>query len=141
MVSDRDRWRASDADRDQVANALADRYAAGQLTWEEYSERLDAAWSARTWADLDVLFHDLPVRRPEHPAPAVRDRYVPDRKPPFLLIALGLVLLVVIVHEFWPLLLIALALWLVAKKRRHERRRAQRRQERDQRSQPRWMQG
>jgi hypothetical protein len=56
--------RASDADRDQVVEALAAASAEGRLTLEEYSERSDAALVARTLGDLASLTEDLPAARP-----------------------------------------------------------------------------
>ena len=42
-------------------------YADGRLDHEEYDERLDAIWTARTRADLALLFSDLP--RPQASPP------------------------------------------------------------------------
>jgi hypothetical protein len=55
------RIRASDADRDRTAALLREHHAAGRLTAEEFDERLDAALSAKTLAELDELLADLPV--------------------------------------------------------------------------------
>lgn len=52
--------RASDADRDRSAAALSGHYAVGRLTLEEYQERLDQAYAAKTLGDLDDLMTDLP---------------------------------------------------------------------------------
>jgi Domain of unknown function (DUF1707) len=54
------RIRASDADRDRVASLLQEHHAAGRLSAEEFSERLDSALRARTLDDLDELLADLP---------------------------------------------------------------------------------
>ena len=54
------RIRASDADRDRVAAALQEHYAAGRLSREEFDQRVDAAMAARTLDDLDALLADLP---------------------------------------------------------------------------------
>jgi hypothetical protein len=56
--------RAADADREHMAGLLGTAYAEGRLTKDEYDDRLDAAWSARTYADLNQLVTDLPVRAP-----------------------------------------------------------------------------
>jgi uncharacterized membrane protein YccC len=53
--------RASDADRDQVAAALREHFAAGRLTVEEFNDRLERAFSARTLGDLGELMADLPA--------------------------------------------------------------------------------
>ncbi len=68
-VPDRD-VRISDADREQAMADLAMHYADGRLDHEEYDERLDAIWTARTRADLAVLFGDLPSPRSTPPPPA-----------------------------------------------------------------------
>ncbi|MFI2708446.1 DUF1707 domain-containing protein, partial [Nocardioides sp. CER28] len=66
--------RIGDAEREQAAAALADHYTAGRLEHSEYAERLDAIWTARTRADLDTLFHDLPRLAPPEPPARRRDR-------------------------------------------------------------------
>ena len=57
------KMRAADADRDRVAEVLAVAYSEGRLSREEYDGRLENAFSARTYADLDQLVTDLPVAR------------------------------------------------------------------------------
>ena len=56
--------RAADADREHMAGLLGTAYTEGRLTKDEYDARLDAAWSARTYADLNQLVTDLPVQAP-----------------------------------------------------------------------------
>ncbi|MFF1412313.1 DUF1707 domain-containing protein [Streptomyces sp. NPDC058289] len=53
--------RASDADRDRIAQILADAVAEGRLTAEEHSERLDSLYAVKTVGELDVLVRDLPA--------------------------------------------------------------------------------
>ena len=53
--------RAADADRDAVADRLRTAHAEGRLTVEEFGERLDAAFAARTMGDLARLTADLPA--------------------------------------------------------------------------------
>ena len=55
------RIRASDADRDRAAAALREHLAAGRLTIEEFDERLDRAYAAKTLGELDELMADLPT--------------------------------------------------------------------------------
>lgn len=52
--------RASDADRDRVAELLREHHAVGRLSAEEFSERLESALRARTLDELDELLADLP---------------------------------------------------------------------------------
>jgi hypothetical protein len=58
--------RASDADRERIAALLRDNYAAGRLTSDEFNERLDKAYAAKTLGDLNALTTDLPA--PDLPA-------------------------------------------------------------------------
>jgi hypothetical protein len=52
--------RASDDDRDRAASLLREHHAAGRLTVEEFQERLDAAYQAKTLGEIDQLMADLP---------------------------------------------------------------------------------
>lgn len=61
--------RASDADRDQVANVLSTAYAEGRLTREEHDERLSQVMAAKTFEELIPLTQDLVFTGA--PAPAV----------------------------------------------------------------------
>src|SRR5215469_7759009 len=59
MASD-PKIRASDADRDRTAALLREHLAAGRLSSEEFNERLDKAYAAKTLGELDQLLADLP---------------------------------------------------------------------------------
>ena len=48
--------RIGDAERERATARLGEHFAEGRLDHEEYDERLDAIWSARTAADLDQVF-------------------------------------------------------------------------------------
>src|SRR5258708_27486538 len=54
--------RASDADRDRVAEVLREAFAEGRLDAAEHTERIDAAYSAKTLGELAPLLADLPLR-------------------------------------------------------------------------------
>jgi hypothetical protein len=56
--------RIGDAERDQAATYLREALAQGRLEQEEFDERVDRALRAKTQADLDPLFKDLPGPRP-----------------------------------------------------------------------------
>jgi hypothetical protein len=62
-------YRASDADRDQVAEVLNSAYAEGRITLEEHQERTQSALEARTFDDLTALTADLVPHQslPVHP--------------------------------------------------------------------------
>jgi hypothetical protein len=70
--------RASDDERNAVADKLSRHYAEGRLDEAEFKTRLDAAMSATTRGDLHGLFHDLPrLAEPTPPPPTPRQRAVP----------------------------------------------------------------
>jgi len=79
--------RASDAERERVAEALRRHHLDGRLDTDELQERLDRCYAARTGAELAPLLADLPPAR--EPAGATR-RAV--RWPPALLVVLGALL-------------------------------------------------
>lgn len=53
--------RASDADRDRVAQVLRTAFEEGRLTIEEHSERIEALYGAKTMGELEPLTYDLPT--------------------------------------------------------------------------------
>ena len=60
-MTDRPDLRASDQQRDRAAAELREHYAAGRLAEDEFNERLDAIYAARTQGELSELRRDLPV--------------------------------------------------------------------------------
>ncbi len=62
--------RASDADRERVAEVLRTAAAEGRLQLHELDERLAAVYAARTYADLEPVTHDLPHGGPVLARPA-----------------------------------------------------------------------
>jgi hypothetical protein len=63
-LGERGKMRTSDADRDHVAELLNVAYSEGRLSKDEYDARLESAFSARTYADLDQIVADLPAVPP-----------------------------------------------------------------------------
>jgi hypothetical protein len=57
----RRRLRPSDGDRAAVIRRLGAQCAVGRLSPEELEERVEAAWAARTYAQLERLERDLPA--------------------------------------------------------------------------------
>lgn len=60
MTDDLPEMRASDADRDVIAERLREGFAEGRLDTEEFEERLEATYTARTLGELKPLVRDLP---------------------------------------------------------------------------------
>lgn len=56
--------RASDADRTRVVHTLEHEVGTGRLTLDEYSDRVAAAYGARTLGELAALTRDLQTRNP-----------------------------------------------------------------------------
>lgn len=75
--------RASDADRDRVADVLRTAFEEGRLTVEEHAERIDVLYGVKTVGELEPLTRDLPVpgrlnlAKPATPSPRPR----PDAEP------------------------------------------------------------
>jgi hypothetical protein len=80
MASD-PRIRASDDDRERTVALLREHHAAGRLDLEEFNERLDKAYAAKTLGQLDELMSDLPVidlyRLPDASLPPHYRRQIP----------------------------------------------------------------
>ncbi|MFI9508315.1 DUF1707 and DUF4190 domain-containing protein [Nocardia sp. NPDC052566] len=77
-------YRASDADREEVVDALKTHFQAGRLDVEELSTRIGMALSARTYGDLAEAMSELPPARfPD--CPPVRDATQVIAAPPVLL--------------------------------------------------------
>jgi Domain of unknown function (DUF1707) len=62
--------RASDQERERVAQEIREHYAAGRLTEEELDERVQSAYRAQTHEQLQALMADLP----QLPATAAQQR-------------------------------------------------------------------
>ena len=60
-MSDDAHLRASDAQRDSAAAEIREHYAAGRLSEDEFTDRLDAVYQARTQGELRELRRDLPA--------------------------------------------------------------------------------
>ncbi|MDE3070021.1 MAG: DUF1707 domain-containing protein, partial [Acidobacteriota bacterium] len=59
-MSERAALRASDEEREHVAGALREHYAAGRLDADELAGRLEAVYAAHTVAELAAQREDLP---------------------------------------------------------------------------------
>ena len=124
----RDEWprmrpemRLSDLDRDRAVARLSEHYAAGRLDKDEFDERSDAVWTARTAADLEPIFADLaplPPDRPRrgHAGPWVRRGWYPV---PFLPVLFLLIALTVVTHLPFVLLAFLACGFVATRRRRH----------------------
>ncbi|MDI3421310.1 DUF1707 SHOCT-like domain-containing protein [Streptomyces luteolus] len=70
MTDELPELRASDTDRERVAERLREAVAEGRLDMEEFQERLDATYKARTYGELEPVTRDLPDPAGPGPAPA-----------------------------------------------------------------------
>ena len=97
--------RIADSDRERAMADLATHYTDGRLDHEEYDERLDAVWTARTRADLAVLFADLPRPVATRPpvAPVAQRSARRPRMPLFPVFALLIVLSILTEAPLWLL--------------------------------------
>ena len=101
--------RVSDAERQAVTDRLAEHFADGRLDQAEFDERVGRATSAKTRADLNGLFDDLP----ETGAPAGTDRPRRRYRHPVLLIGLVVLVAVAAGHLVFPLLWIGFLVAIV----------------------------
>ena len=107
--------RVSDAERQEVADRLAEHFSSGRLDQAEFDERVGKAISAKTRADLNGLFEDLL----ETGAPAATDRADLAGQPrrrhrhPILLAALIVFVAIAAAHVVWPLLWIGFLVAIV----------------------------
>jgi hypothetical protein len=105
--------RVSDAERQAVADRLAEHYADGRLDQAEFDERVGRAMSAKTRADLNGLFDDLPdtfgppetgapgeTGSPPMPMRPMRSRH--GRRHPVLLIVLAVFVAMAVAHTVVP---------------------------------------
>jgi hypothetical protein len=91
--------RASDDERNAVADKLSRHYAEGRLDETEFKSRLDTAMSATTRGDLHGLFHDLPPLPSEPPPPPPRHR----RILPFVFLVVFVAIVAGATIPFYPL--------------------------------------
>jgi hypothetical protein len=115
--------RASDVERNEVADKLSRHFAEGRLDQPEFKARLDKAIGAKTRGDLDGLFDDLPRLADEPPPPRSRRRRL---IPLVFIIALAAVVAsstIEAVHVPWLLVvLLGVFLWHRAGRHRHAHR-------------------
>jgi Domain of unknown function (DUF1707) len=89
--------RIGDTERDAATAQLRDHFVAGRLTFDELTERIDLALTAKTQRQVDSLMADLP--RPPRPARTEPAQPVPDQDAGRFLV--------------FALLLFAMATWIL----------------------------
>jgi DUF1707 SHOCT-like domain len=120
-MSKRGSLRASDADREQIAERLRKAAAEGRILTEELEHRLAAAFSSRTYGELDELTADLPreVARPRRrplpmPAPAMALAFL-VLMPMLVALVVAAVVLVVSMTAMWALFAV-IAMWVFGRR-------------------------
>jgi uncharacterized membrane protein YccC len=121
--------RVSDAERNEVAEALSKHYGDGRLDAAEFQERLDQAMSAKTRADLSGLLSDLPPTAQANRVVAPPAPPAPRRRPRSLVHVLAVVAVLFVLAGLWsamvpphvPWLLIAVIVFLVWRRDRFHR--------------------
>ena len=114
--------RASDAERDRVVGLLKQHFTDGRLTMDEFSERMDVAYAARTRGELVSTLRELPVLAapamvarpvPRHPHPHPRGRgSMPMAAFPLVVFGIMLVMLIIASRGvlLWPMFF--LLIWM-----------------------------
>jgi Domain of unknown function (DUF1707) len=100
--------RASDSDREQIADRLRNATAEGRLLAEELEERLTVAFKARTYGELDALVSDLP---PGKLAP--RERSSMHLVPRAFALVLAAVVILAVLAMAAVIITSVLAVWMV----------------------------
>ena len=93
--------RISDAERSEVADLLSKHYGDGRLDQAEFNQRLDQAMKAKTYADLDGIFADLPrteAEAAEAPKVAARRRHEHRHTRALLLTVLIVIAVATVAH-------------------------------------------
>jgi Flp pilus assembly protein TadB len=113
--------RIGDAEREHATAALGEHFAQGRITADEHAERLDQIWSARTRADLQPVFRDLPdPARRTTPDTRARGQQARHSGPPRLLFAVLAVLVVLTALTHLPFVLAGVLVAIfVFSRRRH----------------------
>jgi hypothetical protein len=119
--------RASDADRELIAERLRHAAGEGRILAEELEERLETAFSARTYGELDAVVADLPgatpARRRERSVSIFRYGPLPIVALVFLLpvivsMLIAAVVIITTLFTAWALVL-ALGWWVLGQHRRY----------------------
>jgi hypothetical protein len=106
--------RAADADREKTAERLRESHAEGRLDMDEFQQRLEHCYQAKTVGQLDELVRDLP-RRDEHAARPSPGFFRPSgsRLAPLAAIVIGLIMISAAIghHLFWLWIPLVVLFW------------------------------
>jgi hypothetical protein len=115
-MDDRQKMRASDADRQEVIDRLRTALDEGRLKMEEYIDRMGHASEAVTYGDLAPLYADLPesgaVARPDPrpPAPVAQ----PAAPPPVVASRRGLPTALKVIWTIWgAIVAVNVVVWIL----------------------------
>jgi len=113
--------RIGDAEREHATAALGEHFAQGRITADEHAERLDQIWAARTRADLQPVFRDLPDPTRRTPPDTRSRRHQAGRGgPPRLFFAVLAVLIVLTALTHLPFVVAGVLVAIfVFSRRRH----------------------
>ena len=119
--------RASDGERNEVADKLSRHFSEGRLDAAEFKERLDRAMGAKTRGDLGGLFDDLPTLRTPDTPKAAKHRHRRHRIVPIFLVVLFLAIVAgslspfaIVGHFTWTLwLIVGFFIWNRARHYHH----------------------
>jgi hypothetical protein len=113
--------RAGDADRERTAERLRKSHAEGRLDMDEFQQRLERCYAAKTLGELSELVRDLP-RQDELDERPSSSRFLPSRLP---LVPLASILIALIVvsaaighHHLWLWIPLVFLLWRASSWRR-----------------------
>lgn len=116
--------RASDADRERIAERLRKGHAEGRLDTDEFQERLERCYEAKTLGELGQLVRDLPredeLEQRRSPGPLRPRRWRLAHLVP-ILIAFVLVCALASHHVFWLWIPLLFVFWRMSWWRRRRR--------------------
>jgi hypothetical protein len=116
--------RVSDAERQAVADRLAEHYGDGRLDQAEFDERVGRAMSAKTRADMSGLFTDLPEPKAQAGPELPRGRHAHSALVLVLIVVITLAAAQAVVRATVPWLWVGFlgaALLFATRGRRHSR--------------------
>ncbi|MBV9682649.1 MAG: DUF1707 domain-containing protein [Solirubrobacterales bacterium] len=113
--------RAADADREHTAERLRESHSEGRLDMDEFQQRLERCYQAKTIGELDELVNDLP-RQAEHAEQPPLGWFRPSgsRVAPLAAIVIALIVISAAIghHLFWLWLPLVFLLWRMSSWRR-----------------------